>query len=419
MDACRFTAGELLGVAQCWQGDSHEKAPVPLGEGLFTGGLTKDHPAVSLVLAVQREKPPQPRLSEWARIVSRHRDHFLRCAIGEQDPGMPTNTFPDTVWIFTLVDMGKKPIVQVTRGSLERKHLNFSGNAALNLRDLVPFYRVAQLEFQDSSEISFADDSFLVLLSDLVQVPGGFRAPCEPIDFSRACAGLPRRQRREAPAGDRQRRRRQTFDEVWRRLLDEYPWLTEEDLQRFMAVNAAAAREVAAPVEVPAPRQERLSEEDFAEAAFADVARQLQELRDRWSAPEGEDETNFYVHIPGGLWTATFRGSVANTVKYMSRAHTRYWKERFQWPGGKSFGIIAHTERGANLLARQWVRRSQHFFELSQEFPDLIEFDRVAHLPEEGDDFKEWVDTIGLGTESWHRVQELRNQWPVFAGDQA
>ena len=206
-------------------------------------------------------------------------------------------------------------------------------------------YSLDHMRFIDSSQVPFADDAHVVCLQDLVLVPHGVIAAVEAVPFDVFSRGLLRRAAPSAAAEPRAPRGR--AQEVRLRLLEEFPWLSEEDVSRLQATAPARPGGGAADAAPGAAdrRHRRLSDMDLADEAFVEIRDRLQEVRDRWTVDDEESEVNFYMWIPGGAWTEVFRGEVADCAQYRGRAHTAFWCTRFQWPRMKRFHVQPTAKR--------------------------------------------------------------------------
>ena len=325
-------------------------------------------------------------------------------------PEVAGHCFPSEIWVFAVIDMGKKRLLVRKATLVEERDSPVAAEGPL-LRHV---YSLDHMNFIDSSRVPFADDAHVVCLPGLVLVPQGVIAPLQAVPFDVFARGLFHKepQAPRAPTAPRAR----MGDAVRLRLLEEFPWITEEDLGRMQRAAPAGPGGGAAHARPDAAerRHERLADIELVEGAFAEVRERLQEVRDRWAGDDEDAEINFYMWIPGGVWTEVFRGEVADCAQYKGRAHTAFWCTLFQWPKSKRFHFSAHGEESCVQLAREWVSRSHHFFNLWLESGGALrDYDLVDHAPQVSGEFAEWSVSLPDASDTFRRVHELMNQWPV------
>ena len=108
----------------------------------------------------------------------------------------------------------------------------------------------------------------------------------------------------------------------------------------------------------------------------------------------------------------------ADSIRFATRggAPTR-WAKLFSWPLTKTFSFNTYGEKGASLLARAWVDKSQYFYEMwlesgsSEDYlyePSVV--DAYRFIDEEYVDF-----ALEAGTECafFDRHTDLVNTKPV------
>ena len=75
---------------------------------------------------------------------------------------------------------------------------------------------------------------------------------------------------------------------------------------------------------------------------------------------------SFYVHIRGGDWTAHFKEEESDYASAFARAVAKQWCIRFKWPRQKGFAFTVYGTEGANMLAREWAFRGEHYYSIFQ-----------------------------------------------------
>lgn len=150
--------------------------------------------------------------------------------------------------------------------------------------------------------------------------------------------------------------------------LELYPWLDESDLKpsrtaparpRHAAKTSGADGDMAASGSEGHARAGEDSASELPEGAPprgavvdggpdegwdhdpADVMAELADVRAEWAA--NDDLIHFYVRVRGGDWTFRHRGTVADSVGRIGRAHTHAWCTRFGWSKTKSLSRTSCT----------------------------------------------------------------------------
>jgi hypothetical protein len=142
----------------------------------------------------------------------------------------------------------------------------------------------------------------------------------------------------------------------------------------------------------------------------------LQKKREEWAFTDADVTLNFYVFLGAGVWTHKFCGTPANEAIYKSRGHVvTTFHVLYEWPKSHGFRFSTYTELGANMLAREWCRKSDYFYnhwldsEVNTCFDDPTELDYVEH-----EEFLAWVATVDVASHTWVRVSELKHAVPTL-----
>lgn len=191
------------------------------------------------------------------------------------------------------------------------------------------FYTVSHHAHQEVSNFGFDDDDTLVVFEGVRHVLGGFFVIGEPVpleDFGCMC-----RKASTKEATDRTSKKAAPMAaDVLQRLLEEYPWLRENDVQRVLAMHGArgVAREKAA-----THVQMKLSEEDILEEAAQTVQEESAAKRSMLHFDEIMED-HFYVFLSGGQWTKKFKGCAADTAQFKARSGAKDFCESRSEPIG-------------------------------------------------------------------------------------
>ena len=75
-----------------------------------------------------------------------------------------------------------------------------------------------------------------------------------------------------------------------------------------------------------------------------------------------------------------------------------------------------YDELGANMLAREWARKGNHFFQAWIDSVGAERFeDENAHPYEFSPEFLEWSADVDIDSPAFARISELRNFVPCAA----
>ena len=198
--------------------------------------------------------------------------------------------------------------------------------------------------------------------------------------------------------------------DVHARLLDEFPWLQESDVQRVLSRREASGSshgsgDLAGPMV--------LSEQDLVAEAVAVVETELSAKRKEWRFDE-DVETYFYLFVAGGNWTKKYKGCATDSVQYKARNNAKAFCELFGWPKMKTFTFNLYGEEASNQLAREWVRKSHHYMVAwlesggthTFEHPDSLNYECSAA-------FLDWACSLEDGKHpAFARSRELQDHKP-------
>jgi hypothetical protein len=119
------------------------------------------------------------------------------------------------------------------------------------------------------------------------------------------------------------------------RLLEEYPWLTENDVNiAYAQASTGGGGGGGAP-----PDHKHLTAEDLEDELVADLQAALELKRAEWEWEDDDVAINFYTWVNGGVWTKKFVGKVVDSVSGKARSHTYKYCEMFQWQKSKTYSF--------------------------------------------------------------------------------
>ena len=338
-------------------------------------------------------EPPRLGTPSWAKHVCRRRDNFHGVVLAQVgDDG------PPEYWLVMFAKLS--PTQQVNLLKLRpRPVLNFDDAAnedALGMPYGHISFEYLPPEFATENDVDFAEDDLMCIQG--LRFQGGHASTSHglvPFDVflsrSLAADGPPEDDTRAIP-----KKRPKFSHEVRQALLQEHPWLTEEDLQPKQKV--ARRREVggmcrtAADLDPEAKSDDSSSGSDDGaghELADGDLPEEagafdmhivdeeggmdeLRGMREGW-AWDGEDLLPFYTHVLGGRWLLRERGLAADAVSGFARAWAKDWCALYKWPRSMRFTYEKYGKPQAHELAREFCRRGTYFFMLWYDSPDTDE----------------------------------------------
>ena len=112
-----------------------------------------------------------------------------------------------------------------------------------------------------------------------------------------------------------------------------------------------------------APRHDKCVSED---ELVDQVYRELNEKRAAWLAQAPADIVDFRCTILGGAWTKLHSGKACDYV--MGKAATKevdQWCRRYSMAVSARFSIAMYSERIGSVLAREWCRKMQHYYDIA------------------------------------------------------
>ena len=199
-------------------------------------------------------------------------------------------------------------------------------------------------------------------------------------------------------------------DVVLSRVLHDYPWLTEADVEVVLSrPRTRAAHRPGAPEIAAAPKPD----DEAVDIAYEDVERELHERRLEWVMPDEEMTQHFYTQVRGGAWTARMTCVAVDSFMVKCRAHSAGFCHRFNLPKQKTFAFAKYGQAAAAELGREWCRFLNHYMEVWQNSGQVETFiDPASHTYEWSEPFIQFVAGLDEGSPAMERVIELQNARP-------
>ena len=150
-----------------------------------------------------------------------------------------------------------------------------------------------------------------------------------------------------------------------------------------------------------------------ADLVYEEVDAELEGMRAEWMREDDEEYDPFHLQLRGGYWTATHLGAASNCAGCFARNFAKVFCARFQWPKQRTFAYNKYTQEGSVILAREWMRRSNFFFNAWCESVGEETFSEPSSLEvPENFEFIEWACAQDEHSETWTQIQELRRAVP-------
>jgi hypothetical protein len=288
-------------------------------------------------------------------------------------------------------------------------------------------YNYDQFQCFDESQLPIDDEE-----GDIFVVPGlvvgeaSVFTDCEPELFEDFTRLHPQdtRQTRARPAAPRLC----LPADVREQLLQEYPWLTDEDLPGHVARRFGAGgrgtggggagggghggRPVGGHEAVPLPGDAAGGPEDL---VLVDVAEQLAAFRAD-NAVDFAEDVFFFTRILGGRWTVEHRGVLADGIGGYARGGIpREWCDIYSWPKQHANYYGRYGLAGATLLASEYMRRSHYFIVLWLECEEEVFRYEQHHIDgyNESLEFVTWLCDQPVDSATFARGSDLRQLRPV------
>ena len=358
---------------------------------------------------------PTTQLPWWATIVNENRERFHDCAIAAiktwDCDAADYAVLPDSIWVVQLVMCGPT-CVHLLRGDLRRPSWPCveDADAVLDESMLIGHYDVSECRLVSAVDFTIPEGYEVVVLCDVQFV--GRRVVCrsQPEAFDAFCAPWLRSAKKKNSGSSG--RASKITKTIRQRLFEEFPWLTDSDFKKLEDTfldddDADGGHEPA----LPAPSR-KVDMSEVEEQVYARVAAGIEEKREEWVFDF--DDAHFYVTQPGGWWTHEWTGTGTDSAMMKPRAHVwREWAKPFGFPRQKQFMYTCHTERGANELAREWVRVGSHFYDIwmsgDKTYPDNL--DDIVDYPDNLD-FVSWASEVEATHDSWNAIMQVRSWRP-------
>jgi len=420
LDSCRFSSDDI--DKMCTYYDWLASQPGVVSR-LITSAVESPRAPTSeeqqVVLQFQDDLHAEPNACPWwVRLVALQRHRFVGCGF---------SSAADAPVVYLLLYAIQSPygahFLKLHRQAPRAPSLQevvTSGDRDLHLDRA--HYGYAGFECLDELQIEIGEEGDIVVHPGLTFGENSVFTDCEPLlfeDFTRFHPQVNRQPR----AGPRAAPKLHLPADVREQLLQEYPWLTEEDLPGHVARRFAGGHGGARPRHGGHDTGDKPDEGRVADdkaggedaVHVEDVVEELAAFRADHNPSLAED-LFFFTRIIGGQWTAAHRGVVADAVAGFARGGApKEWCNKFKWPKQHANCYSLYGIEGANHLASEYVRRSHYYFQLWLESDDQHFSYEQHHIDgyEENLEFMEWLCEQPADSDAFARGSDLVKITPV------
>jgi hypothetical protein len=354
----------------------------------------------------------QPLPEMWVKMMCRHRERFGGVAICTR-PEENFDCAPETLFI-PMIMMQSPFGIWFLRATRTTNHIPNEAQrphgVLPELDNLAMFYDYDMLEFVSHRNIPISMHNHEIYVACDVLFRGDFvHCTSAPIPFQTFVAGLSHK----PVHSERERKLGKVTDDVARRLLDEFPWMRLEDIMNSESVSKFQARKESSKNEKIA---EQLLGDECCDEVYDAVMADLLQVREKYQEGEGMDSHHFYIRILGGKWTKKFKGVCSDAVVCVCREYVAPWAKVFKWPRYKTFTFAKYGQLEAVMMAREWARRGNHWFDLYMNSGDDDGFaysaDNLSSYVD-SEKFIDWALTMPLDADVYDCIIQVRNTVPT------
>lgn len=190
------------------------------------------------------------------------------------------------------------------------------------------------------------------------------------------------------------------------RMLEKFPWAKD-----FLPEDSRATGGRRAPARPPQHGNREEITDEMIQEAWDEVMAKRRELH----LAGGDETADFSTKILGSRWTRINKGKSCDAViGIASGGAAREWCRLYGLNVEASFAIGKYGEGDATMMALEWCRRRQHFYDL------YVEADRddYAYSGEELQSCPEklewvhWLLARGTTSVCWSRALEVQSSMP-------
>ena len=285
-----------------------------------------------------------------------NREHFAHAALSEDDLD------GSVLWLLSFAK--QSPSYEAWFLQLREKDQMWPGGESGDSRpgSYREYEFLSPLVIRGGTDIDLNDDSSILIHTDMHFEGDVVVSYHDPIDFANYTRFMKKARVCERRAG----KAKTVTQDVMRRLLEEYPWLEEDDFSIANSVprvgNRGGERRPRSPMrnvnDENATDSDNSDGVDLPPVDPENVAREVCELREEVGPPDGVGEDVYFnVKGRGGNWTAQHVGVAVDSVRGQACGDfVRVWCHEFDFPQSKTFSLARYGRREAILLAKEFCR---------------------------------------------------------------
>ena len=302
------------------------------------------------------------QVQQWVRTVCQRREFFHGCAFvcGPDHDGpaaymlLYATQHPLQAMFLPLAPKESViPAGPFTKAELE----------ALALEHYLFYYTYTPGQYSIEQELPFAADGTDIDVVEDVALLGSCKACSDsaPVPFHDFVARLPPKAAKQPSSEGKAKMPRQAPDAE---MLEKFPWLQEY----LPAPEGPTSASAGSGPSSHDPEQSKTSPReghDLDDEAIAEAWATLQQKRLQWDTEGSAQGDDFKVWIRGGAWTAKHRGMAYDNVMASAKAGLPIqWAVKYKVGQSAAFSIPLYGEHNGHMMAIEWCRRLQHFYDI-------------------------------------------------------
>lgn len=422
--SCRFQARDFQEMHAALQSSQfNRKNVVALRQKALAppGVPSRDEADVLESIEVAMSRAEQGPIPQWVHTVCRNRSCFFGCVF------LPVGDLEDGAAAYLFLYATQSPL-QATFLPMVVDSPPIPSQAASSVAEHLgtpdPAYHLLAFSYTPGKyclerDLPFANDGSDVLVLQDVALLGGSRAGSDqaPVAFRIFAERLPRNPKqvgKATPVG------KPSAPE----LMEEYPWLAE-----YMAPPMKQARTSLSPTmprvqpeleghgaESAGEGDEQSSAPELEDDAIQAAWVSLHEKRLQWDQAGAAEGDSFYVIIRGGPWSLRATGKALESVMACARAGPpTEWAKKYNMGKSALFALSKYGDESAHMLALEWCRRCEHFFQIwvAQDDPEFAYTQTDLASYQEGLEFVTWMCSVDIMSATWERAAKVRSLRPT------
>ena len=210
-----------------------------------------------------------------------------------------------------------------------------------------------------------------------------------------------------------------TDPEIFALLLQEFPWLSQAELEGILNKKKAVEEDGDEDEDDSSAGGARGSAHvpaDLPEDVVASVSEELSSLREQYGGFE-EEASYFTVRVLGGDWSILKRNVPCTDVgSYSIEKSTERWCSGVGWPARKSFAVRKHGGvANARKLAEEMCRRGNFFIKSWIDAGSVggFDFQTVKPAYSAPKSYDDWIDTLPVSSAAFKSALEVRDLCPI------